>query len=320
MLAHFQKPAGLPAMLLLAATAAFAVDPAMLDLVMPEAKVVAGMNVDAAKASPFGQYLLGRIQNEDHDMREFIAATGFDPRTDVNEVVMASLGDRPQDGGMVVVRGVFQVSKILAAAQEHKATVTNYKGADVIVMSKNNGRPPAWVAFLNGRVALVGDAPSVTAALDRAGAAGLKPEMAARAQELSSRYHGWFISTLPVSSLGRRMPEVTGAAPSTRNEFFQSIQEVAGGVLFGSQVEITGEALTRSDRDAQALYDVVRFLGGMVQMNSDKPGTAMLAKLVESMDLQTQGPTMRVKFSVPEGDLEKLIQQPKRGTTRAPQQ
>ena len=44
------------------ATAAAAVDPALLKLVMPDAKILSGIQVDQSAASPFGQYVLSQMQ------------------------------------------------------------------------------------------------------------------------------------------------------------------------------------------------------------------------------------------------------------------
>ena len=41
-----------------------AADPQLVNLVMPDAQVLAGINVDQAKTTPFGQYLLSQIQSQ----------------------------------------------------------------------------------------------------------------------------------------------------------------------------------------------------------------------------------------------------------------
>jgi len=313
---HLRKGPIAAAFLLLAAVAAApAVDPTMLNYVMPDARVVGGINVTTAMTSPFGQYLLSRIQTEDKDFQQFIDLTGFDPRRDLSEIVFASPGQHGQKTGMVVVRGTFQISKILALATQHNQTVTSYNGADVII-NAHSGTDSGWVAFLNGSLALAGDTASVKGALDRRGASGLKADLSAQAQALSSRYQAWFLSTVPVNELTGRVPEVTGSAPAApRGDFFQGVQQVSGGALFGTQVELSLNATTRSDRDAQALADVVRFLAGMVQQNQDKPEAANLAKILDTLDLKTAGPVTTITLSIPEADLEKLLQskQPQAG-------
>jgi len=76
--------------LLVVQVAAFAADPGLLSLVMPDAKVIAGLQVDQAKTSQFGQYVLSHMQPDDANFKKFMADTGFDPRRDVGEIVMAS--------------------------------------------------------------------------------------------------------------------------------------------------------------------------------------------------------------------------------------
>lgn len=306
---HFRKAPWMAAVLLLAAVwAAPAVDPSMLNYVMPDARVVGGINVTAAMTSPFGMYLLTRMQNEDKDLQQFIDMTGFDPRRDVTEIVVASPGQQGQKTGLVVVRGTFQISKILAMAAKQNQTVTSYNGTDVI-LSKHGGADSGWVAFPSASLALAGDAASVKGALDRKGAAGLQADLAAQAQALSARYHGWFLSSVPVRELTGKVPEVTGPAPKgPRSDFFQGVQQLNGGVQFGALVEVGLNATTRSDRDAQSLADVIRFLAGMVQQNQDKPEAASLAKVLDSLDLKTEGAVTKISLSIPEQDLEKLVQ------------
>ncbi len=49
----------------------FAADPALLKLLPPSATVVAGIDVERAKDSPFGQYVLTQWRNDDKGFSEF---------------------------------------------------------------------------------------------------------------------------------------------------------------------------------------------------------------------------------------------------------
>src|SRR6266849_5762912 len=62
------------AVLLAATVAPAAVDPGLLDLVMPDAQVLAGMQVQRSLASPFGQYFLTQIPTND-GVSKFAAAS-----------------------------------------------------------------------------------------------------------------------------------------------------------------------------------------------------------------------------------------------------
>jgi hypothetical protein len=56
-----------------------AADQELVKLLMPNAKVVAGVNVDQAKASPFGQYVLSQMLPQDPHMKELQVQTGSIP-------------------------------------------------------------------------------------------------------------------------------------------------------------------------------------------------------------------------------------------------
>ena len=65
-----------------------AVDPSLIGLAMPDAKAIAGLDVQQSKNSSFGSYLLSQIDN--HAFELLTRETGLDPRTDVQQIVAAS--------------------------------------------------------------------------------------------------------------------------------------------------------------------------------------------------------------------------------------
>src|ERR1700679_3612654 len=98
-----------------AASASAAIDPVLLNLVMPDAKVLSGIQVDQSVASPFGQYLLSQMQSSDAGFLQFVAATGFDPTHDLTQI-LAATGDTAANPNDVVLlgRGSFLVPQITA--------------------------------------------------------------------------------------------------------------------------------------------------------------------------------------------------------------
>src|SRR5689334_17576659 len=111
-----------------------AADPQLLNLVMPDAKVLAGVNVDQAKTSAFGQYLIGQFNAQtDPKLQELIAATGFDPTRDVHEILVATSGGTTQHTGLFLARGSFDPSRIAAfAASKGEVASEVYKGVTIL--------------------------------------------------------------------------------------------------------------------------------------------------------------------------------------------
>src|SRR5215468_8327302 len=84
-----------------------AADPQLLNLVMPDVKVLAGVNVEQAKTTPFGQYVLMQVQTNDQELRRLEELTGFDPTRDVRELLVASNAAGGENKGLFLARGNF---------------------------------------------------------------------------------------------------------------------------------------------------------------------------------------------------------------------
>ena len=289
----------------LAATPALAVDAALLNLVMPDAKVVAGADVDRVKNSPFGQHLLKQMQDDDRDFQDFFALTGFDPRTDLREILAATDSTDKSSRGIVAARGTFDETKLSAAASVKGGLITTYQGIKLLTPPAGTGHGDGAVAFLGNGFVLAGPSASVKAAIDRQ-SAGLKisPDLAARIQSASSSYDAWVVTTASPANLGR-IPAPAALDGAMQGNLVQAIDYISGGVRFGANVELAGEAVTRTEKDAGALADVVRFLASMAASNRDPKSS--FAQMVDSLQLTAEGRTVRFTISAPEQEIEKLI-------------
>jgi len=285
----------------------------LLGMLTPEAKLVAGINADQAKSSPFGQFLLSRIPEDDQGFRESILATGFDPRRDVREVLIASDGKPGRHNGVILVRGSFDAARIFAAAAKQQGhTRETYKGVEMLV--KEGGA----LAFLSGTVAMAGGEDYVRAAIDRRNSpVSLEPLLYAKVNELSATQDVWVVSATPLSELSRRVPNGT-AQGALNGDIVKKIERSSGGVKFGSIVQITGEALMETERDATALTDVIRFLASMAQLRAPASGPG--ANLVQSLDVRAEANTVKLSVGIAEDQLENLLksQQRRASTNRRP--
>src|SRR6185312_17421274 len=173
-----------------------AADPQLMKLVMPDVKVMSDVNVQQAKLSPFGQFLLSQMQSK--DLEQFSAQTGFDPRLDLTELMVVSNGTPGPNSPLALATGNFNTSKITAAAQADGATTEVYKGITII----DNPKKTAGVAFLGTSILIAGSLPNVKAAIDRSSApATLPPSLITQANQLSVTQDAWTLSTVSPASL-----------------------------------------------------------------------------------------------------------------------
>lgn len=303
---------------LIAAAACAAADSTLLNLVMPGAKVVSGVHVEKTKASAFGKYVLARMQSDDQNLNNFAAMTGFDPRRDLSEVVMASTSSGDESSYLVVGRGTFDRARIVGLARNAGQPVSTYHGVDLI-QHKDPEKINA-VAFLDGGIAVMGDLESVQAAIDRrqSGAVASRA-LLDRVSRASAGNDAWFFTVgNPGQFLHGKLsdPNLNGAL---QGDMLQNVQEAAGGLRFGDlDVKLTAEVVARTEKDAAALADVVRFFAGMVQLNRDRgPGASQAATLLDSMQLSAQDNVMKLSLAIPEDQLENFFtQRPHKVATR----
>ena len=86
------------------------------------------------------------------------------------------------------------------------------------------------------------------------------------------------------------------------------INQMSGGIRFGDTVTISAEAVTRSEKDAQALVDVVKFFAGLVQLNRQKnPAAGQVATLLDTLKTSTAGNVTTISLAIPEQQLEQLL-------------
>jgi hypothetical protein len=302
--------AGLAALFTVSAALAAGADPQLINLVMPDAQVMAGVNVEQAKTTPFGQYVLAQIQPQSADLQNLAELTGFDPRRDVRELLVASPGSSDPKTGLALARGSFEVVKIAAGAALAKAKVEKYRGATLITDPKGT----ASFAFPDNTLVVAGTPDMVRAALDRRGstASPISAALATKVNQLSTSQDAWFVSLVSPSSLKSNGPRVPGM---TNQDAFQKVDQFNGGVKFGSNVVVSLEALAQTAQDASSLAGVLQFLANLAQSQSGGDPTA--AALAKSLTVNTQGQTVKVGLSMPYDQFENLVK-PKRPVRRAP--
>lgn len=289
--------------------AAFGADPGLLSLVMPDAKVIAGIQVDQARISPFGQYVLTHMQPDDENFKKFMSDTGFDPRRDLREIVMASnSGTDITSHWVVIARGMFDASKFAAAVKQNDGTVTSFQGVDLL----SGGAPSAGgtdsvVAFPDNSTAVMGDPDSVKTTIQRFQTKASGANLATQVKNLSASYDFWFLTLVPLSEFAAIMPD-PNMGQAMKGNLFQAISQASGGLKFGANVQFQMQAVARSEQDAKSLADVVRFIAGLIQTNKGKgPAAGQVSTLVDSMHLSTSGNVMTMSLSVPETQVEQLL-------------
>jgi hypothetical protein len=275
-----------------------AVDPRLLNLVMPDAVVLAGVNVTQAEASPFGQYVLGQLATSDAKMQQLVTLTGFEPRKDVTELLVASNG--AAKAGLALATGTFDAATITAFATAHGAATETYSGITIIEDPKQTH----GIAFPSGILVAAGDLADVKAAIDRQATPSTLPApLVVQASQLSTANDAWFICSVPPASLH---PAGTASGNAAGLEkALTSIQSAFGGVAFGTVVTAGVTAQADNAQDAATLASLLQLLVNMAQMQSTTNTAA--ATLASGLTIKASGSALVFTLSLPEDQFQQLL-------------
>jgi hypothetical protein len=300
-----------PVLLITGALSAFAaIDPALLALVPPGSKLVAGVQLTQARSSQFGQYLLSHAGGDEESFQQFTEQTGFDPRHDLDEIVFATTGPSAENhhtNFAILARGSFDRNRILGNAKARGALVEAYQGTDLI-FEKHGNHPGPGFAFLDGGIAVMADRATLRQIVgNRTSSAGLDPTLQDQLLKVSAGNDGWFVSSMSGLLFAHHVEHETKQT-IPQAQALESILQSSGGVHFGDVVGFSFEAVTRSPQHAVSLADVLRLGGSMVQMQrQNDPRAAIVASAVDKMAISNDGTTVHATFSMTEEELERLV-------------
>jgi len=264
------------------------IDSTLAALAPSDATMLAGLRMDAVRATPLFQKLMtGRsLPQLDHFARE----TGFDPRRDVRELLIASDGKDL----LVAARGAFSEGGFTGVSKQ------SYKGYPLYV------RDQRGVGLINATTAVGGSLPAVKAALDRykSGDRSGPAELLARARQIPAQNQIWSVSNGFESLLTAGIPETGNAANVGR--ILRSLENttMAADLRTGVNGYLTGTC--RSDEDAKNLGDTARGLIGLGRLSVPEKQPELL-RLWDGIKVDQQQRTVNITVTVPEDLLEKML-------------
>jgi hypothetical protein len=268
----------------------------LLALIPPDAKIVFGLHVHAVLDSTLARGITSQMhissaQLPEAEIAKIIPVTGFDPLTDLDEVVVASTGEGPNPPMLVVARGTFDLTRLTTRGKL-------YHGVRLIVTE--SGNEDTGFAFVDGSTVMTGDLAEVKAAIDRRySTKGYDQVRWAQLADFRDKYAVWGVADRP-ANLVKKMPTYT-VAPT-----LDAIDRIQFGVSFAKGMEIVAELHPRSDDDVAPLTESLKLIETMVKASrpSLDDGTTIG---IETAD----NGTMKLTVALSDEQLAKAIQNQK---------
>ena len=287
---------------------AAAVDTELAALLPPAAVSLMGVDVARMREAPVYLYLeeeggsAGR--GFENSIEDFVNKTGFDPRQDLESLLVVSWGEvgqvaLPQDMPfLVAARGRFDPDELGETFQDAGAVREDYRGIRVYTFGgrESTGDEEAAtpgssgvfsLSFLDAETALVGPAGPLRQSLDRRLDGG--PSLADHAtlielaEGIPTVNHVWAVSRQP----GRLMPEQEpGAEPAPHQpamRILKTMEQSTFGLDLTDGLDMQVEGLFPTAEGAKLLGDAARGLVAMgrLMMSPENSGlTAFLDSIV----------------------------------------
>lgn len=287
--------------LLALAPLASAADSALLDLVMPDAKVVFGANVSRILASPLGKNFTGKEPRVGAALAGFAAATGFNLTRDLEEILVATTGQPKDAPTLVVLRGIFDKDRVRAFAKNNGATVSTYNGLEIYTGARNMGTEKVSGAFavIGQSIVVGGQLEPVKAAIrNRNQGPRISADLGRKIAALSENYDVWAVSLAPASGLTSRFDD---SKPDVASEMLKAIEQFSGGLKFGDGFEFAAEILSHTQRDAEKLGGGLQTVVALLQ---NDPRT----KCPDCLKISVEDATVHVSLIVPASVIQQNLQ------------
>lgn len=237
-------------------SASLRIDPSLEALIPSDTVFVVGGNVDAVRATPVYQKLLGRVPLPQLD--EFTRQTGLDPRKDLSEILSCSNGK----SGVLMARGKFNVADLEARLTARGAHQSSYKNHTVFSTSRLS------FVFLNASTALVGTLDELQAILDRNGAAGggLPPALRELIRSIPADDQIYAALSGGLQNLNLNVPSDSNLANVL--SALKTIDTATIGMDLHSGFGLNAQLTCKTDRDAKFVHDMVKGIVGFGRLNT----------------------------------------------------
>ena len=273
-------------------TLAAAADPAMLELIMPDARFVMDINVARMASSPIGHSISAQMKDElqkgHPDLQQSMAALGsVDWTRYVQEVLLAGNGQGGKEAPMLaIVRGQIDPAWI-ESFKGFQGAKSTYLGVPMVASSKEN----TVIAFLDGSMAIAGPEAVVKAAIRRRGQDTPRSTVVADGlKRFDGHYDAWIVTA-------GAMGGAAGSPAAGGMKWPDRLEALTAGLSLSPDLEISADLTMRTEKDVADMANAMRWFTGALK--SQAQGASGLDK----MNVKTEGKHLSFSLHVPEKEV-----------------
>jgi hypothetical protein len=254
-------------------------DAKLLSLVPPGTQLVAGAINQTHPGTSESFLMTGR--NNLIDRLDFLSLAGVDDSMIIRQMIFAAGNTDPSRWGehSILTSGHFDQDRIFKAAVQNGATVTEFKGFQVLVQQPferelGTFKDVRWLAVIESKVALFGTKSSVQQELDRYSArSAVDPLLMQKVSSLRADNATW--SVLEMFDVDNGVEQVFASLDPVLANLIHDRKSFQFGVRYGKKVELEYDAVVPSAPPTQSISN---FSGQSLLPRQDPAGVHGVVK------------------------------------------
>ena len=272
------------------------VDNVLAKLIPADSQALFGARMEQLRSAPLYTKLVGEQKLPQLD--SFAGETGFDPRRDVRDLIVASNG-RPNTG-VLLARGTFHVADVKTLKK------VRYRGYVLSLTPKED----AGFCIMDNTLAIAGPTASMKAALDQYLSSGKDAaikdttDLLNQARAVPQQFQVWSVSVGGADFLANNLPHEGNAA--NFGKIFRSMENTHFQADLSHGLNATAQGQCRTDADAKSLGDAVRGLIGFGRL-SVPDNQPELLRLWDGLKVEQNQRTITISANIAQDLIDKLV-------------
>jgi hypothetical protein len=273
------------------------VDNVLAKLVPPDSTALFGARIEQLKTTMLYTKLVADQKLPQLD--SFSGETGFDPRRDVRDLLVASNG-KP-NAGVLLARGNFHVT--VPNEMKSNLKLLRYKGYNITVSAKDD----SGFCIMDSTLAIAGPTSSMKAALDQylSGDRDAGTPLLGLARAVPMQYQVWSVSTGGADFMANNLPRDGNAA--NFGKIFRALQDTHFQADLSKGLNAMAQGNCASEADAKSLGDAARGLIGFGRL-SVPDNQPELLRIWDGVRIEQNQRTITISANIPQDLVEKLVQ------------
>jgi hypothetical protein len=269
------------------------VDNVLAKLIPADSEALFGARMEQLRSAPLYTKLVG--QQKLGQLDSFSAETGFDPRRDVRDLIVASNG-RP-NGSVLLARGSFHLADVKTLKK------VQYRGYVLSLTPKED----AGFCIMDSTLAIAGPTPSMKAALNHylSSSKDAATDLLNQARAVPQQFQVWSVSVGASDFLANNLPHDGNAA--NFGKIFRSMENTHFQADLSRGLNATAQGQCRTEADAKSLGDAVRGLIGFGRLSvpDNQPD---LLRLWDGLHVDQNQRTITISANISQDLIDKLVQ------------